>query len=102
MTADQRPPVACGRWVDGGLRLDVRVQARASALRLGEPENGRVRLRLTSPPVDGKANEQARRLLAKSFGVGPTRVELVSGASSRNKSFLIREPRRIPAQLRAD
>jgi len=45
------------------------------------------KLAVQAPPVDGKANEAARRLLAKLLRVGRTEVELVSGASSRTKTF---------------
>jgi uncharacterized protein YggU (UPF0235/DUF167 family) len=40
-------------------------------------------------------------LLADAFGVGVTRVELVKGATSRNKSFLIRAPSRMPEKISA-
>jgi uncharacterized protein (TIGR00251 family) len=61
---------------------------------------GRLKLGLTAPPVDGKANEQARELLAGLFGVSASRVKLVHGESAREKLFRIEEPRRIPAEIR--
>lgn len=40
---------------------------------------------IKSPPVDGKANEELIKLLAKKFGVPPSRIRVKSGLSSRNK-----------------
>ncbi|HHQ14026.1 MAG TPA: DUF167 domain-containing protein [Chromatiales bacterium] len=95
----QRPQLACGRWTQDGLKLEVRVQTRCSVKKLGDVENGRLKLRLTAAPADGKANEQARRLLADSFRTGISRIELTAGARHRNKTFLIRDPGRIPPEL---
>jgi uncharacterized protein len=42
-------------------------------------------VRVTAPPVDGKANEAVRRLLAKRLGVQVGRVAMIRGESSRDK-----------------
>jgi uncharacterized protein (TIGR00251 family) len=46
---------------------------------------GAVKLRVASPPVEGRANEECRRFLAKLFGVAASSIEIVSGESSRDK-----------------
>jgi len=94
-----QPSLCCGKWVQRDLILDTRVQTRSSQLQLGQVKNGRLKLRLTAPPADGKANLQARKLLAKSFGVGISRVKLVNGQTHRNKQFLIQEPSRFPSEV---
>ncbi len=48
-----------------------------------------LRLRVAAPPVDDRANEAARALLATEFGVSGRDVELVSGQRSRLKRFRI-------------
>ncbi len=96
-----RPALACGHWERSGLLLPVRVQPRARRLALGAIAAGRLRLTLTAPPVDGKANAQACELLAESFGVSPSRVRLMQGEKGRNKLFLIEDPQRIPAEVLA-
>ncbi len=79
------------------LTLEIRVQARSSRTALAGAADGRLRVRLTSPPTDGAANEQLRKLLAKSFGTAPGRVDIVRGHKSRNKTVHIVAPTRWPS-----
>jgi uncharacterized protein len=66
-------------------RLAVRVQARAARDEIAGERSGALLVRVTAPPVEGKANEAVRKLLAKRLGVAPGRVSVVRGASSRDK-----------------
>jgi uncharacterized protein YggU (UPF0235/DUF167 family) len=92
-------PVSGGAWSGEVLQLQVRARPRARRLELGEVRGRRLLLRLTAAPADGAANEQARRLLARAFGVGVTRVRLASGARHADKVFHIMAPARLPAAL---
>lgn len=65
--------------------LAVRVQPRASREEVAGIAEGAVRIRLTAPPVEGKANEALVRFLAKAFGVQKGNLELVSGDQGRSK-----------------
>jgi hypothetical protein len=94
-----KPHLTCGRWDGTTLVLPVRVQPRAKRLTLGSILQDRVRLSLTAPPVDGKANAQAREVLAEAFGVSLSRVTLVQGESSRDKVFRIDDPQYFPPVL---
>ena len=87
------------RWTGADLLLDLRVQPRASRDAFGEPLGDRLKLRLTAPPVDGKANAQLTRFLAGVFGVPKSRVHLESGAASRNKRVRIQAPERLPPSI---
>jgi uncharacterized protein (TIGR00251 family) len=87
------------RWDGSDLLLELRVQPRASQDGFGEALNDRLKLRLTAPPVDGKANAQLTRFLAAAFGVSKARVHLECGASSRNKRVRIQTPKRLPLDL---
>ena len=49
-----------------------------------------LKLRVTAPPVDGKANAEAERLLAGELGVGRSGVSVVRGAKGRDKTVLVR------------
>lgn len=49
-----------------------------------------VKLSVAAPPMDGKANAEAERFLAGLLDVAPSDVAVVHGASSRDKSILVR------------
>jgi uncharacterized protein (TIGR00251 family) len=66
-------------------RLQVRVQPRARRDEIAGEREGRLLVRVTAPPVDGKANEAVRRLLAKRLGVAPGRVTVARGQAGRDK-----------------
>jgi uncharacterized protein (TIGR00251 family) len=72
-------------------RVQVRVQPRARRDELAGERDGALLVRVTAPPVDGKANEAVRKLLAKRLGIAPGRVSVVRGASSRDKVVEIDE-----------
>ena len=91
---------APARWEGHALLLTVRVQPRASKDEL-IVDGERLRLRITAPPVDGAANAHLIRYLAKSFGVPPSRVEIVRGLTGRDKAVRIHEPESIPTILAA-
>jgi uncharacterized protein (TIGR00251 family) len=77
------------RETEGGVTLRVRVQPRASRDALGGERQGALLVRLTAPPVDGRANEALARLLAGALGVAPSAVRLVRGGSGRDKLVAI-------------
>ncbi len=72
-----------------GVTLRVRVQPRASRSQLGGEREGALVVRLTAPPVDGRANEALSRLLADVLGLAPSAVRLVRGDSGRDKLVAI-------------
>ena len=77
--------------------LSLRVQPRASADTIGEVSGDSLKIRLTAPPVEGRANAHLRRFLAKLFAVPQSRIELVSGEQARLKRVRIQTPGRLPA-----
>lgn len=74
----------------GGATLAVRAQpgARKDAV-LGE-QAGALKVTVTAPPEDGRANAAFVEVLKDWLGVRRSQVELVSGQTNRNKVFLIR------------
>ena len=74
---------------DGGVTFDVLVQPRASRAKLGPVHDGRLKVAVTSPPVDGEANSAVIELIAKTLGVGRGAVTVVAGASSRRKTIRV-------------
>jgi uncharacterized protein (TIGR00251 family) len=75
---------------DGAVTFKVRVQPRASRTELAGEHNGALKVRITAPPVDGKANEECRRFLSRLFKVATGAVEIVAGDASRDKTIRIR------------
>ena len=72
-----------------GVTLPVRVQPRSSRESIGGERDGALVVRLTAPPVEGAANEALQRLLGRTFGLPPTSVRILAGASGRNKRVLL-------------
>jgi uncharacterized protein (TIGR00251 family) len=66
-------------------RIPVRVQPRARKDEIGGERGGVLIVRVTAPPVEGKANDAVRKLLAKRLGIAPGRVSIVRGATGRDK-----------------
>jgi uncharacterized protein len=69
----------------GDTLLRVRVQPGASRNEIAGKRDGAIVVRVTAPPVDGKANKAACKLLAEICGIPASRVEVVRGVSNRDK-----------------
>ena len=75
--------------IDGEGRLAVRVTPGARSETVAV-ENGRVLVKTRAKPQDGAANESVRRILALALDTAPSNVEMLRGATSREKLFRIR------------
>lgn len=71
------------------LSFSVRVIPRASRSVIVGAHNGSLKVKLASPPVDGAANAELIKLLAKKFDVPKGDVEILSGETSKNKRIKI-------------
>jgi uncharacterized protein (TIGR00251 family) len=73
-----------------GCVLPVRAQpgARKNAL-VGE-QAGALKVAVTAPPEDGRANQALVELLREVLGLKRSQVELIAGQTARDKRFLIR------------
>ena len=71
------------------LLLHVRVHPRARRDEVVGWQDSVLRLRVTAAPDDGEANHAVTGLLADALGIGPSRVALVRGATTRDKLFRI-------------
>ena len=66
-------------------RISVKVKPRASRDKVEGWQENTLVVRLTSPPVDGAANNSLIRLLSKKAGIARSRVRIVSGEKGRLK-----------------
>ena len=65
--------------------IKVRVVPRSSRNQIIGVEDGIFKIKLTAPPVDGKANKALREFLARRLGLARGSVEIISGERSRQK-----------------
>jgi len=86
-------------WKDGDLLLRIKAQPKASKDEFCEVLGNCLKVRITAPPVDGKANQHLIKFLAKQFKVSKSQVKLISGETNREKRFKISEPVLIPDGL---
>ncbi len=70
---------------DNTITFTVRVQPRASQTVIAGELDGALKLRLAAPPVEGAANDELMRWLAKFFDVPRAAVEILSGATAKQK-----------------
>jgi uncharacterized protein (TIGR00251 family) len=71
------------------LLIRVRVQPRASREGIDGAHDGRLKVRVSAPPVEGAANARVVLLLAEQLGVPRSTLTLTRGAKSRDKDILV-------------
>lgn len=74
---------------NGNIVFNVRVIPRASKSEFAGVLDGALKLRIASPPVDGAANGELVRFLAKKFGVSRSDITIIGGERSKNKRIKI-------------
>jgi uncharacterized protein len=72
---------------NGAIIFKVRVVPRASKSEIVGELDGALKVRIASPPVDGAANAELIKLLAKTFGVSKSEVEIIGGQISKLKQI---------------
>lgn len=72
-----------------GIVFKVQVVPRASRSEIVGAHNGALRVRIARPPVDGAANEELVRLLARSLRVPRSAVEITAGHSAKLKTVRV-------------
>jgi uncharacterized protein len=80
----------------------VRVTPRAARNEVSGERDGVVLVRVTAPPEAGKANAATCKVIARALGIAPSRVTVVRGAGSREKSLRVEgvDQTRLRATLR--
>ena len=66
-------------------RLTVRVTPRASTNKVQSWDGDTLRVTVTAPPAEGKANDAVVRVLERTFGVPRSKIHIISGATARTK-----------------
>ena len=82
--------MSVARDADAGARVVVRAKPRSKKEGVDvDATTGVVRVRINAPPLDGKANERVREVLADALGVPRSRVTIVRGESAREKDVAV-------------
>ncbi len=81
--------IALGEHAEGWV-LPVRAQPRARRTAVVGEQDGALKVAVTEPPEDGRANKAIGEVLRDALGLKRSQVELFSGPTSRDKRFLIR------------
>jgi hypothetical protein len=72
-----------------GVRLRVHVQPRARRNAIVGIQGDALKVTITSPPVGGAANRGLKEFLGKTLGIAPSRIEILSGQTSRHKTLKV-------------
>lgn len=88
------------KWQDGDLLLKCRLQPKASVDEFVGLLAEALKIRISAPPIEGRANAQLIKFLAKAFGVAKRDVEVLSGGLGRSKRVRIQLPTKIPDIIR--
>jgi len=81
------------------LILKIKVEPRSSRAGVVGQYGDALKVKLTSPPVEGRANKELIEILAKLFGVHKRNIEIISGHSSKNKLVKLHGKERIEKNL---
>ena len=77
------------RSINGGCILSVRVHPGAKHNAINGMHDGALKISLTTPPSDGRANQALIAFLAERLNIPRTSIELISGPKNRSKAFRI-------------
>jgi uncharacterized protein (TIGR00251 family) len=83
-----------------GIILPVRAQPKARRPGVQGEQAGALKLGVSAPPEDGKANQALIELLSETLGIRRAQIALLSGATSRDKKFLLRGLSRAELETR--
>ena len=83
-----------------GLTFDIQVIPHASCSELMNVQDGVLKIKVTSPPVEGAANEACIKLLAKELGLKKSQMEISSGAKSRKKTVMIKDINKVELETK--
>lgn len=73
-----------------GVRVTIHAQPGAKRTQLAGQHGEAIKIRVQSPPIEGRANEELLRFLAETLRVARSHVSLIRGDKSRSKVFEIR------------
>ncbi|RZP59787.1 YggU family protein [Vibrio vulnificus] len=89
-------------WLDGeDVVLRLYIQPKASRDKILGLHGDELKIAITAPPVDGKANGHLTKLLGKWFKVAKSQVTIEKGELGRHKQVRVHAPQQIPDEVKA-
>lgn len=88
------------QWQGNNLIITCHLQPKASKTEVVGLHGDALKIRIKAPPVEGKANSELIKFLAKEFAVRKNDIHLISGELSRHKRVQICNPKAIPAYIK--
>ena len=85
-------------WQGEDLILYCHLQPKAASDAIVGIHGDRLKVRITAPPIDGKANEYLIKWLGKLFNVPKSDIEILQGELGRQKTLRIKQPKQIPVE----
>ncbi|MCE9678042.1 DUF167 family protein YggU [Shewanella sp. AS1] len=82
------------------LLLRLYIQPKASRDQIVGPHGDELKVAITAPPIDGKANAHLSKYLAKQFKVPKSQVIIEKGELGRHKQVKIISPQQIPDEIK--
>jgi uncharacterized protein (TIGR00251 family) len=74
---------------EASVTLKVRLQPRASRDGIDGLHGDALKVKVTAPPLEGRANKAVKKLLAEQLGLPPSQIEIIAGERSREKLLRI-------------
>lgn len=79
------------RETKDGVVFQIKVTPRSSRCEIAGVQDGVLKLKITAPPVEGKANEECIRCLSEIVGVKRNQITIISGHKSRIKTIVVKD-----------
>lgn len=77
------------RETDKGAVLEIRVLPRSSRCGIAGLQDGALKIKITAPPVEGKANEECIRFISDLLKIRKSAISIIAGEKSKNKTVLV-------------
>jgi uncharacterized protein (TIGR00251 family) len=89
-------------WFEGNdLLLKLYIQPKASRDSIVGVHGEELKIAITAPPVDGKANAHLTKFLAKQFKVSKGLIAIEKGELGRHKQIRVHSPTQLPKEIEA-
>ena len=82
------------------LTIKIKVEPRSSKSGIVGPYGDALKVKLNSPPVEGRANKELIDVLAAELGIAKKDIEIISGQSSKKKTVRLHGIATVPEKLK--